>query len=182
MSQKWTFPHSGINKDLILLLHLQNGNLEEKKLVFYILVASFLLRIIVFWAQKKNILVPLPLLWKRLPTMCAWAKQTDLCMCTRTCSRVFICRSGGRGRGHVPKITKSVWQLTVLGFWLKFVDMTSSWVCPKRTPGIPGCLPALQTEQPVSWQNQAVQGPSPPRRPYLPAESLVIRVWPTCGW
>lgn len=112
------------------------------------------------------------------------APERDRQSCARVRARAgegFYLQSRGRRRGHVPKITKSVWQLTVFGFWLKFVDMTSSWVRPKRTPGIPGCLPALQTEQPVTWQNRAVRAPSPPRRPYLPAESPIIRVWPTCG-
>lgn len=103
--------------------------------------------------------------------------------------RIYVCvcvcwqvSFGGLGqrRGKVSKITKSVWQLTISGFWLKFVDMTSPWVSPKRTPGILGCLPVPQTEQPVSWQNQVVQAPSPQCLPYLPAETPVIRVWAAC--
>lgn len=103
----------------------------------------------------------------------------DICVCACVCRQVLFGGLGQR-RGKVSKITKSVWQLTISGFWLKFVDMTSPWVSPKRTPGILGCLPVLQTEQPVSWQNQAVQAPSPQCLPYLPAETPVIRVWAAC--
>lgn len=96
------------------------------------------------------------------------------------CVCVGIIWGSGQRRGKVSKIIKSVWQLTISGFWLKFVDMTSTWVSPKRTPGILGCLPVPQTGQPISWQNQAVQAPSPWCLPYLPAETPVIRVWVTC--
>lgn len=105
--------------------------------------------------------------------------SVNVSLCVRVCSQVLFGGVGQR-RGKVSKITKSVWQLTISGFWLRFVDMTSLWVSPKLTPGILGCLAVPQTEQPISWQNQAAQAPSPHCLPCLPAETPVIRVWATC--
>lgn len=105
-----------------------------------------------------------------------------MCLCVRLCA----CAAGYysavwvRRGAQVSKITKSVWQLTISGFWLRFVDMTSPPVAPKLTPGILGSLTVLQTGGAVSWQNEAARAPSPHRLPYLPAETPVIRVWATC--
>lgn len=88
-----------------------------------------------------------------------WMCEHGLFVCVCVCKVLFA--SLGQRRCKVSKITKSVWQLTISGFWLRFVDMTSPWVSPKLTPGILGCLALPQTYSPSADRNRRQFSSSP---------------------